>query len=684
MHSRIPRAFLVGICTFTLLFATACKSHSSQEKSHASEASAAKWKPINVVFVTLDTVRADHLHCYGDKSADTPTIDALASSGVLFDKAVTQAPLTLPSHASMFTGTNPNVNHVRDTGGFVLGPSSITLAEILQKHGWDTAAFVSSVVLSNVGFNQGFSVYDDQMPGGQVGQGATRNAGVTVDHALNWLNTQSTQPFFVWLHFYDAHAPYIPPPDAQFRARFSKEPYDAEISYIDQQLGRFLTAVRKKSPPEKTLIVLLTDHGEGLGQHGEYHHGIFLYDSTVRIAWIMSGPGVPAGVRVEQQARTVDVLPTVLDLLGGAGPSIDQGTSVVPAFRGKPVSTHYSYEETMYPKLVLHWAGLRGIHTANWMYVEAPKPELYDLKSDPGELHNVIDRYPKKYRELAQQLKVLSSAGGKGSNKVVTSQMDQQTLQKLRSLGYTGGSQQQTVVLDGSGADPKDMLDVLRLQHLARDSAPGTLSSARRVELYQQALAKDPTNPSLYYGLGDEYEQTGQVDANIQLCLTALKHGINGAMIMSRLGQLYFTKGDLKNATVYDEAAAQLNPTDPQTLSNLAGTYAADGRLDDAEKMYQRALAVTPNSPAYDGLGILAVRRHDFASARKYFEDAVHLNPKDPASQQSLGVFCMQTGDAPCARAAFHAFLANASPVRDKRTIQQVQYALRTVLAPGR
>src|SRR5665213_418013 len=420
MQSGTRRAAIVGLCTLVVLAVVSCKSSPKKEDS------AAALEPINVVFITLDTVRADHLHCYGNKNIQTPTIDSLAARGVLFEKAVTQAPLTLPSHASMFTGTNPNVNHVRDTGGFALQSSSVTLAKILQNYGWNTAAFVSAFVFKRiVGFNQGFSVYDDQMPGGPDGESATRPASITVDHALAWLNTQSTQPFLVWLHFYDAHQPFELPP-SQFREQYPGNTYDAEIAYIDQQLGRFLDAVKKKSPPGKTLIVLLSDHGEDLGQHGEYHHGIFLYDATVRIAWIMAGPGVPAGIRIQPQARTIDVLPTVLDLLGGKASSAVQGTSMVPAFSGRQVPTTYSYEETLFPKFMMNWAALRGIHTADWMYVRAPKPELYDLHKDPDELRNVIDAHPREYRELEKQLKLLSQTGNNGTEKIVSNQMDQQ------------------------------------------------------------------------------------------------------------------------------------------------------------------------------------------------------------------------------------------------------------------
>jgi choline-sulfatase len=673
--TRCRRAAIGCLCTLAALAAVSCKS------SPKIKESTSPLKPINVVFITLDTVRADHLHCYGNDKIQTPTIDRVAARGVLFEKAVTQAPLTLPSHASMFTGTNPNVHHVRDTGGFALQSSSVTLAKILQNQGWNTAAFISAFVFKRViGFNQGFSVYDDLMPGGANGESAQRSASITVDHALEWLNTRSTKPFFVWLHFYDAHQPFVLPP-AQFREQYPGNTYDAEIAYIDQQLGRFLDAVNKKSPADKTLIVLLSDHGEDLGQHGEYHHGIFLYDNTVRIAWIMAGPAIPAGIRVQQQARTIDVLPTVLDLLGGKASSVVQGTSMVPAFSGKQVPSTYSYEETLFPKFMMNWAALRGIHTTDWMYVHAPKPELYDLRNDPGELHNVIDAHPKEYRELEKQLNLLSQTGGNKTEKVVSDQMDQQTTERLRSLGYAGGTSRQEIELDTMGADPKDRLDILKLMHMANDPSPGEMSSSRRIELLKEALAKDPTNPSIYYSLSDEYEKNGQPEENLQLCLDAFHHGITGSLILSRLGNLYLSKGDMQQAIAYYGQELQIDPLSVEARNGLATAYSHSGRLEEAQREFQRVLAIQQYIPAYNGLGLVAVRQHDLISARKNFERAILLDPDYVPAQLNLGVLCMQTGDVSCARAAFQAFLAHASPAQYKEMIPKVHNALNTVLA---
>src|SRR5437763_8377328 len=246
--------------------------------------SSVQLKPLNVVVVTIDTLRPDHLHCYGYPNIETPASDQLARQGVLFEDALAQTPLTPPSHASIFTGQYPTVHGVRSTGGFILQSSARPLARILRDQGWETAAFVSSAVLKRVvGFANGFDVYDDEMPrqgtAQLVREDPERPAGATIDRALKWLNTQSGKPYFLWVHLYDPHQPYNPP--GVFKTKYPDRPYDGEIAYADQQLGRLLDAVGKKSPADQTITAVIADHGESLSEHGEYTHGVFLYDATL-------------------------------------------------------------------------------------------------------------------------------------------------------------------------------------------------------------------------------------------------------------------------------------------------------------------------------------------------------------------------------------------------------------------
>jgi arylsulfatase A-like enzyme/Flp pilus assembly protein TadD len=651
MHPGLRRMPLVVLFAFVAAAVVSCKSTSSG-------AGCAPIRPTaNVLLVTLDTVRADHLHCYGYDRIKTPNIDALAAKGALFQAAVAQTPLTAPSHASMFTGTNPNVHQVRDNG-FALLPTSETLTTILARQGWNTAAFVSTAILGkHFGFGQGFATFDDQMAPARSGlNAASRPANITVDRAIAWLHAQPAKPFFLWVHLYDAHKPYQPP--APFAKEYPGSPYDAEIAFEDQQIGRLLEAVRQKSPDGKTLIVLLSDHGESLGQHGEYEHGIFLYDPTVRIAWIMAGPGIPAGVRVRQQVREIDLLPTVLDLLGKEPSPAIQGTSLVPAFRGDAVPSNISYEETLVPKIDMGWAELRGIHTAHWMYIRAPRPELYNLDQDPAELQNILDANPKKYREMDGELRRLSMEGSSGSETVTMKQLDQTTMAQLKSLGYVANFSARQIELTGHGNDPKDHVATLKTLETIADTEK--ISAGSEIELLRQALTSDPANPTLYLWLIDAYEHNGQYPHAMQACLDALHQNIQDGTILSRLANLYLRAGKLNAAIAYYQQAAQMNPLDVEGQNDLATAYLQSGRLADAERTFRWVLTIQPYAPAYNGLGIVADKRNNIMDARKNFQRAVQLDPAYVEGQLNLGIACMQTHDIPCARAAFRAFVAHA------------------------
>jgi choline-sulfatase len=663
------------LCALALIALAGCKRAAAPEASPSL-------KPLNVVLVTIDTLRADRLHCYGNQQIETPTLDGLAQHGVLFENAVAQAPLTPPSHASIFTGTNPNVHHVRNTGGFALQSSSVTLATILKAQGWDTAAFVGATVLKKAsGFGHGFDVYDDQMPQPEKSleerEYPERRAGVVVDHALNWLQSQTGKPFFMWLHLYDPHEPYDPP--APFREKYRNNLYDGEVAYTDQQLGRFLDAVSKRSPADKTLIVVLADHGESLGEHGEFNHGVFLYDATLHIPFLMWGPGVPAGVRVNQQARTIDVLPTILELLNGKAPASVQGVSLIPAFSGRSVPTTYSYEETLYPKMNMGWAELRGIRTAQWKYVRAPKPELYDLARDPRETTNVIDAHPKEFQEFEAKLKLLSAESANGVEKVASSQVDSHTLEQLKSLGYLSGVAPSEFELNGKGPDPKDHTATLRAFQAALGPGAHTIPPARKTEMLRQALASDPTNPSLYFYLGAEYEKAGRFDQAMLVYQDAQKQNIRSGRLLSRMGDLYLRRGNRPAAITAYEKAAVFNPSDTESQANLATAYLEEGKLADAERCFRWVLTTEESATAYNGLGLIAIQRQDPAAARANFERAVALDLNLLEAQLNLGLLYKMAGDIPRAKVCFETFVAKAPRARYAKIIPQVKEELESM-----
>jgi arylsulfatase A-like enzyme/Flp pilus assembly protein TadD len=628
----------------------------------SGEKRAQSLRPVNVVLITIDTLRADRLGCYGYANIETPNLDRLAMRGVLFENAVAQAPLTSPSHASMFTGLYPTVHKVRDTGGFVLHPEHTTLAEVLQQQGWETAAFVgASVLKQRFGLNQGFTVYDDEMGAQQAtGESPERPAGEVVRRAIKWLDTRSGKPYFLWVHVFDPHLPYEPP--SPFREKYRGREYDGEIAYVDDELGRLFQRIEKKSPV--TLIAVLSDHGESFSEHGEYAHGVFLYDTTMRIPFLMAGPGVPSGMRVKQQARSIDLLPTVLELMGGKVPEGVQGASLTPAFTGKQTPAAYAYMETLFPRINMGWTELRAIRTDRWKYIRAPRPELYDLARDPGESTNVIGHHAAELRELEAQLKSISPE----VEKIETAPVDQRTMQQLRSLGYLGGSAQREFTLTGKGVDPKDRLEVLKLLHLAV-YADQDISSANAISLLRQAVAADAANPSLYTHLGDVYRRAGRTGEEIQLYESGIGKGIRSAALNSRLGALYMRQGNTSKAMAAFEQAAQLNPHDHESLQNLAVAYRGMGRVADAERVLNAIIASGEEfAPAYNELGMVAFQKGEIAKARELFEKAAQL---DGTYQLNLGRLYRMAGEKAKARAAYDAFLSAASSRPEYRDLVQ-------------
>ncbi len=623
----------------------------------------------NLVLVTIDTLRADHVGAYGYTKVDTPNLDGLAKSGVLFENAVSQVPLTPPSHASMFTGTYPTVHKVRDTGGFILADAHLTLAEFLEEQGWNTAAFIGSMVLGRMfGLDQGFKTYDDRIHATGKGEGSFdfpyRRAEEVIDNALNWLgNQKSDDKIFLWVHLFDPHRPYDPPPD--FRRQYESA-YDGEISYADKELGRLFAEVKRKFSNQNTLSVVLSDHGEALSDHGEYTHGVFLYESTIRIPWIMAGPGIPAGVRFNQQARTIDLMPTLLALMGFEIPDQCQGVSLVPAFRNPrtPTGSTYSYTETLFPKINMGWAELRAMRTNRWKYVRAPKPELYDLEKDPLEKDNVIKRFPAVARRLDNQIQeVISTGSGEEEFEVVhTTALDQETIEELKALGYVSLGTPRTLELTGEGIDPKDRLRILQLLEEAT-TGERDVPQSRRLQALEQAKQEDPSNTTVYYRLGEAYEHLGRDEDALKLYEEAIDRGLPAAnKIYIRMAAIYGRKNELDESIRAFEKAIEIDSTDTETQNRLALVYLMKKQTDDARRLLQGVLVLDEeNAKAHNSLGWLEAQLGNVREAKIHFQMAIDFDPEFLETYVNLGMLLKRTQEYHKARPVFEEFLGKAA-----------------------
>lgn len=407
-------------------------------------------RPSGLVMITLDTTRADRLPPYGFVGVATPAIDRLATEGVVFDNVESVAPLTLPAHASIFTGLYPQHHGVRDNVAPPLDPAHRTLAQILHTRGFRTAAFVGSMVLGrDRGLASGFEVYND---GGRADSAPPRRrpASDVVDDACAWIRDIDDAPFFLWVHLYDAHASQTLP--LEYRRAYGDN-YEGAIAYMDTQIARLLDAMRQQHLLARSAIVVAGDHGESLGEHGEREHGIFVYEGATHVPLIVHGAGVTAK-RVNTVTSLVDVLPTVLDLLGITLPGIIDGRSLAPALRGVAVPDRTVYAESMYPKR-FGWAPLRMIRDGNLKYIDAPRPELYDLRTDSWEQRNLAAARPATVADMRAQLAVL--AAETRAEQTARPALEPETLRGLAALGYVSpGRAAVAIPPDDGGADPKD------------------------------------------------------------------------------------------------------------------------------------------------------------------------------------------------------------------------------------
>jgi len=667
-----------------LLFMLAGCSRAPEQTARPEPEPAPRRHDLNVLLITIDTLRADYLSCYGSKIAATPNIDALAARGVRFAQAIAQVPLTAPSHASILTGAYPQMHKVRDMGGFVLDSKIPTLATITSQAGLDTAAFVGAAVLNrHYGMNRGFEVYADDMKDKTPlkklpGVVAEVRAEIVMRRALDWLEKRAKQQnasghFFMWVHYYDPHFPYDPP--EPFRSRYGKNLYAGEVAYADDQVGRLLEGLSQRGLRDKTLVVLLADHGESLGDHGEYTHGVFLYDSTVHVPLIVAGPGVPTGRVVGQQVRSIDVMPTILDFLGLSPGAEAQGVSLLPALvEGKGVRSNYCYMETLYPKTTMGWSELRGMRTDEWKLIVAPKPELYQSAQDRSESSNLVSKRPAEADQL--QKKVWEVAGPPQSlGELKPQPLDEERRRELQALGYVGAGSR-TLRIDMSGPDPKDRVQVLGVLEQAADAINHDRFAAA-VPLLEKIARGDPTNPLIYKQLGLCYQSLKQFDKAERTYQEATRNKADNDDTHAELGEIYIRRGDLARAVASMEHVAKLNPTNLTNLVNMGTAYLHLGQQGEAEQALRAALTQNEqHAGAHNLFGILEIQRGREAEARSHFLQAVKYDPDLAEPYMNLGLLAQNAGDPKAAIRYYKKFLEKASPDKYGEVIPKVKAAL--------
>jgi arylsulfatase A-like enzyme/tetratricopeptide (TPR) repeat protein len=549
----------------------------------------------NVLMITLDTTRADHLGCYGYGPAGTPNIDGLAREGIRFARAYCPAPLTLPSHASIMTGLYPAEHGVRNNGHELPGGIR-TLAEILKGRGFATGAFVSAFsVDSRFGLERGFDVYEDtfQAESPFKTQNAERRAEETFTVFSRWLEANGKKRFFGWVHYYDPHLPYDPP--SPYKEEFAGAPYDGEIAYMDRYVGAVVDRLRESGVLERTIVIVAGDHGEGLGDKVELGHGIFLYEETLRVPLIFHNPAVfPRSRVIEGGVRLIDVAPTILEILGLKNEAAGmKGQSLVARIGGKERKDFDALVETFYPRENFGWSELSGLISGGWKYIQAPRPELYDLKSDPGEARDRSVSSAEKAAEMKERLEqelLGSSAGGRPAAGRIG--VSSEVQERLRALGYVNFAP------SGGGRalpDPKEKIPLLKLiQQAQAFELEEDYAGAEKI--YARVLEEVPDAPAGYVNLALAQARQQKFDEALETLNDGLARIPKSEILMVRLGHTYLVTGKSREALSAMNKVLELNPRNVDALTVGAGILDAGGRKDEAQAYYERALAIEPES----------------------------------------------------------------------------------------
>lgn len=626
----------------------------------------------SILLVTLDTTRADFLGCYGHPGSHTPNIDRLAAEGTMFTQCTASAPATLPSHASIMTAMHPYVHGARDNVGYRLVDQNTTLAESLRTSDYRTGAFVSAFVVNRqTGLDQGFDKYGD------AGSRPERRGNEVCGEAIQWLRGCDKEKFFLWVHFFDPHYPYEPPEPHRTRYR---DAYQGEIAFVDQEVGRLLDALRSFGLEDRTLVVLTADHGEGLGQHDEPTHLFFLYDTTLSVPLLFWAPSqIPAGRRVDAQIRTIDIAPTILDMVGTQPLPMAQGTSLRPLILGETDDLQLAaYAETIGGQRLLGTSMLRCLRSDGWKYIHAPRPELFDLSRDPGERFNIAAAQPSRvaaFRECLRELIVdAPTTVGLDDARV---DLDAEALDRLESLGYTGRAVDldstpvdELDLFEPTGDDPKDhaedfvktsqaerflkigqnqqaeaifgelVTDFPEVIHLREKLARSIFFQGRldeSIAIYEELVESHPARADLRCGLGKLLDHAGRHEEAIAQFAAAVAIDPESPKMHYDLGIALRAGGRHSEALDCFRQALRIKPTYLRAQVNLATELSALGRYSEAVEYLGAAVQKAPGDAFIHfklGEALLGADRRE--EAVRSFKESLRLNPHDTAVRNVL------------------------------------------------
>jgi arylsulfatase A-like enzyme/Flp pilus assembly protein TadD len=669
--------------------------------------STARESGLNVLLVTIDTLRADAVGAYGQPGGITPWMDRLAAGGARFSNARAHNVVTLPSHANILSGRLPTEHGVRDNAGFRFPASLDTIATILKAGGYRTGAFVSAFPLdSRFGLARGFDEYDDRFadaarPAFLVQE---RSGLETVASARRWIDSRGEGPWFCWVHLYEPHYPYTPP--AALASRF-KNSYHGDVSTADAALEPLVSPILAAGRGGRTLVVLTSDHGESLGEHGEATHGVFAYEAGLRVPLIVYQPRlVPASV-IDAPARHIDLLPTILDTIALEPPSALPGKSLLPVMTGSRETTQTpTYFEALSATLTRGWAPLDGIVVGSTKYIELPIPELYDLKSDPNELTNLAAAQPSRVAELRSRLQQIR---GPLAN-IAAGEESRETRERLRSLGYvssirSGGRTDYT-----EADDPKRLIGFeARLQEIVSQYLAGDLQNA--LERCRALLRERPDMPLTLFHLAILERETGNLDAAIAALRKAVVLAPDNIETVSMLGASLTQAGrsaealalldpfarrehaDVEVLTVralalaklrrFDDALASLTRASAEDPSNArllleAGTiHLMAGQRDRARETWTGALQLNPNlARVHSSLGVLSLEERRSADAVEHWTAASALDPRENLTILGIGLSLAKAGQTAEARTALEFFVTHAPPAKFGPEIERARAVL--------